>query len=96
MREFIVNFVENHFVMGATELRQSLHRIIDHADERFLRMINSLANEYAKEDKIVAYRAGKAISKAGLYHELKEAEKEIERGDYLTVEDFAKESAKWD
>jgi hypothetical protein len=87
---------KNHFVMGATELRLSLHGSIDHADERFLRLINSLATEYAKEDKIVAYRAGKAITKAGLYHELKEAEKEIERGDFLTIEDFAKESAKWD
>lgn len=94
MSEFIVNFEENHFVMGATELRQSLHRIIDHADERFLRMINSLAKEYAKEDKIVVFRAGEAITKAGLYLELKEAEKEIERGDYLSIEDFAKESAK--
>ncbi|GAO30172.1 hypothetical protein JCM15548_12425 [Geofilum rubicundum JCM 15548] len=59
-------------------------------------MINSLANEYAKEDNIVAYRTGKPISKAGLYYELKEAEKEIEGGDYLTIEDFAKESEKWD
>ncbi|HBG87533.1 MAG TPA: hypothetical protein DDW62_08290 [Marinilabiliaceae bacterium] len=59
-------------------------------------MINSLANEYAKEDKNVAYRAGKAITKSDLHHELKVAEKEIERGDYLTIEDFAKESAKWD
>jgi len=82
--------------MGATELRQSLHRIIDQADERFLRMVNSMANEYAKEDKIVAYRAGKALTKEELYHELKVAEEEIERGDYLTIEDFAKESAKWD
>lgn len=88
--------MESPSVMKTTELRQSLHHIIDHADERFLRMINSLANEYAKEDKTVAYRAGKAITKTGLYHELKEAEKEIERGDYLTIEDFAKESAKWD
>ncbi|HKL71737.1 MAG TPA: hypothetical protein VJ855_03695 [Marinilabiliaceae bacterium] len=82
--------------METTELRKSLHRIIDHADEKFLRMINSLANEYAKEDTIVAYRGGTAITKATLYQELKKAEKEIERGDYLTIEDFAKESAKWD
>ena len=96
MKGFIVNFVENSFIMGAAELRKSLHHIIDQADERFLRMISSLANEYTKEDKIVAYRAGKAITKAGLYRELKEAEKEIENGDYLTIEEFAKESGKWD
>lgn len=96
MREFIVNFVENSFIMGAAELRKSLHNIIDHADERFLRMVKSLANEYTKDEEIVAYRAGKAITKAELYQELKEAEKEIENGDYLTIEEFAKESEKWD
>lgn len=96
MKGFIVNFVENSFIMGTAELRKSLHHFIDQADERFLRMISSLATEYTKEDKIVAYRAGKAITKAGLYRELKEAEKEIENGDYLTIEEFAKESGKWD
>ncbi|WP_088655405.1 hypothetical protein [Geofilum rhodophaeum] len=82
--------------MGTTELRQSIHRIIEQADERFLRMINSLAAEYAKEDTTVAYRAGTAITKAELHQELKEAEEEIERGGGMTIEDFAKASSKWD
>jgi hypothetical protein len=82
--------------MEEAELRKSLHHIIDQADERFLRMVNSLANEYAKDEKTVAFRAGKAITKEDLYLELKKSEKEIEEGDYLTIEDFSKESEKWD
>jgi len=31
----VVNFAENHFVMETTELRKSVHRIINQADERF-------------------------------------------------------------
>ncbi len=82
--------------MEAAELRKSLHRIIDQADERFLRMVSSLANEYDREDEIVAYRSGKSFTKAELHQELKDAETEIENGDYLTIGEFAKESGKWD
>ncbi len=82
--------------MGAAELRDELHQYIDIADERFLRMVHSLANEYAKdEENVVAYRAGKAITKNQLYQELKESKTEIERGDYMTIEDFDKESEQW-
>lgn len=95
MREIIVKFVKNN-IMGAAELRDELHHYIDKADERFLRMVHSLANEYTKdEENVVAYRAGKAITKNQLYKELKESEAEIERGDYMTVEDFEKESKQW-
>lgn len=82
--------------MSTAELRKHLHMIIDKADERFLRMAYSLANEYTKgEDNVVAFRAGKAITKHQLYRELKKAEDEIEKGDYLTIEDFDKESEQW-
>lgn len=80
--------------MGAAELRKELHSFIDRADERFLRMMHSLAEEYIK-DEVVAYRAGNAITKNQLYQELKEAEKEIENGDYTTIEEFEKESNQW-
>lgn len=80
--------------MGSAELRKELHSIIEHADERFLRMVHSLASEYTK-DETIAYRAGKAITKSQLHQELKEAEQEIESGDYMTIEDFDKESSQW-
>lgn len=83
--------------MGAAELRKELHLFIDQADERFLRMVHSLAAEYTKdESEVVAYRAGNAITKNQLYQELKEAEKEIENGDYTTIEEFEKESSQWE
>ncbi|MCF8374051.1 MAG: hypothetical protein K9H64_20685 [Bacteroidales bacterium] len=82
--------------MGTLELRKSIHNFIEIADERFLRMVYSLANEYTKSDnEQIAFRAGKAITKSQLYQELKEAEQEIENGDYMTIEDFEKESSQW-
>ena len=82
--------------MGTSELRKTIHDFIDHADERFLRMVHSMANEYVKSDnETVAFRAGIALSKSQLYQELKEAEQEIDNGDYMSIEDFDKESSQW-
>lgn len=82
--------------MGTSELRQALHLFIDQADERFLRMISSLAKEYTRDENALVSRAGSDISKSELYQELKNAEKEIQNGDYVSIEEFAKESEKWD
>ncbi|MBU0766133.1 MAG: hypothetical protein KJ607_15020 [Bacteroidetes bacterium] len=83
--------------MSSTELKREIHNFIDNADERFLRMVYSLASEYTKMpvDDVVCYRAGKPITKKQLYKELKEAEAEIERGDYITIEELEKESGQW-
>lgn len=82
--------------MGTLELRKSVHNFIENADERFLRMVHSMANEYTKSDnEVIAFRAGKALTKGQLYEELKEAEQEIENGDYMTIEEFEKESSQW-
>jgi 5'-3' exonuclease len=82
--------------MSTSELRKSIHDYIENADERFLRMVYSMANEYTKSDsEIIAFRAGKAISKNQLYKELKESEQEIENGDYMTIEEFDKQSSQW-
>jgi phage anti-repressor protein len=81
--------------MGTSELRQALHLFIDQADERFLRMINSLAKEYSNDEDASVSLAGNDISKSELYQALKKAEKEIENGDYISIEEFSKESEKW-
>ena len=83
--------------MSTVELRKKIHNFIDKADERFLRMIYSLAHEYTKstDDEIVCSRAGKPITKSQLYKELKESEAEIERGDFMTMEELEKESEQW-
>ncbi len=87
----------NAYIMSTAELRKKIHNFIDKADERFLRMIYSLASEYTKTttDEVVCYRAGKPITKSQLYKELKESEAEIERGDSMTIEELEKESEQW-
>jgi hypothetical protein len=82
--------------MTAITLRKEVQQYISRADERFLRMVHSLAKEYAKnDDKIMGYHVGKPIKKSQLLTELEEAEKQIERGEYITIDDLEKESKTW-
>ena len=83
-------------MMGITELRKSIHAYIDHADKDLLSEVYALVNQYVKNEGLtITYRAGKSLTKEQLHQELIEAEAEIERGDFLTIEEFEKASKKW-
>lgn len=81
--------------MTTIALRKEVQQYISQADERFLRMVHSLAKEYSKSDEVVGHHIGKPIKKSQLLADLKEAEKQIERGEYITIEDLEKESEAW-
>lgn len=83
--------------MNIEQLRQKMHTYIKHADEKMLRMMHTLANEYHQENdnEIVGYLLGKPITKKQMLKELKEAEAKIEKGEYITIEELEKESKEW-
>jgi len=82
--------------MTTNTLRKEVQEYIISADERFLRMVHSLAKEYIKTgEKPIGYKQGKPIKKRQLLAELKEAESQIERGEFITIEDLEAESKTW-
>jgi 5'-3' exonuclease len=82
--------------MTSATLRKEVQQYINYADERFLRMVHSLAKEYAKnDDPVVGYNTGKSVKRSQLLDELKEAEQQIERGEYMTIDQLEKESETW-
>lgn len=47
-------------------------------------------------DPVIGYdETGKVINKSQFIADLKEAESQIEKGEYLTIEDLEKESEQW-
>jgi DNA-binding phage protein len=80
--------------MSTNEIRDYLHKYIDNADERFLATVYqiSLMN---KKQNTPYFKQGQEISKEQLYKKLKESEKEIKNGDFMTIEDFINKSDKW-
>jgi len=82
-------------IMGALELRNTMLKYINTADERLLKVLKAVVESY-REDEIVAYTVeGKPLTKSEYRQDLLDAETEIERGEYTTQEDLEKESENW-
>jgi hypothetical protein len=81
--------------MGVPELRNELHDFINHADERFLKMVYAMCKEY-KKPVIVGYNSdGSPITKQDLRNRVKSASKRVKSGDFLTQEEVEKEVGNW-
>ena len=78
--------------MSISEIRTELQALIDSDDEKLLRMFYAMAREYKSHSEIPY----PSLSEEEFVQELKEAEREIEFGEYDDIEDFEKETDKWD
>lgn len=82
--------------MGTLDLRQSVLEYVKKADNRFLRLVKAMAENYHGKDDVVAYTVdGKPLTMEQYNQELADAEDEIKRGETTTVEDIEKEAHNW-
>lgn len=93
-------------VMSIEKMKEVLHLRIEEADERMLRVFHAMTEAYAApseeeeitDEMIMAIPPSpdwKPMTKAELKAELDEANAEIERGEFLTVDELEKEMQKW-
>ncbi|MGQ7945602.1 hypothetical protein [Flavobacterium sp. WC2509] len=81
--------------MGALELRDSVLKYINDADDRLLKVVKAFIETY-QEEEIVAFDIDKKpISREAYKASLLEAEAEIKRGEYTNQDDLEKESQNW-
>ncbi len=81
--------------MGVPELKKELHNYIDHADERFLKMVYAMSREY-KSSSIVGYNVdGSTITRETLAKRVVSASGRVKSGDFITQEDVEKEVENW-
>ena len=82
--------------MATLDLRQSVMEYVKKADNRFLRLVKAMADNYHEKDDVVAYSVdGKPLSLEQYNQELMDAEAEIERSETTSVEDLQKEAENW-
>ena len=81
--------------MTAIVLRKEVQQYVDHADERFLRMVYAMSKEY-ENNLIVGYTAkGVALTKAEIKERVKAASERVKSGDFIAHEELEKEVQKW-
>ena len=84
--------------METIELKNKIQTYLDKADERLLRIVNSVFESYYQEenDEILGYDAqGNPITKSQFIERINQAEKDIEAGNFTTHEDLLEEMKKW-
>lgn len=81
--------------MGVAELKEELHDYIDHADERFLKMVYAMSKEY-KASRVIGYKIdGTPITRKELAHRVASASKRVKSGDFISQEEVEKEIENW-
>ncbi len=83
--------------MKALEKRDYIHSHLHLIDERFINeMYQKMFSALEEGNPIVGYNpVGKPIKKQQLLADLEEAEREIERGEYITLDELDAESKTW-
>ena len=81
--------------MGIPELRSELHDFINHADERFLKMVYAMSKEYGSPEVVGYNTDGSSLTQQDLVKRVKSASKRVKSGGFLTQEDVEKEVDDW-
>ena len=86
--------------MSVAEMRAEVHQMIDEVDSVFLEAIHAMLGTYKKrqkEDPIVSYDVDGTPRTASELTAILDAEVEmVKKGEYITIEEFQKQSSKWD
>lgn len=84
-------------IIKTLEKRDYIHSHLHKIDENFINEIyQKMYSTIEENDLIVGYDAsGKPIKKSQFIADIKEAEAQIERGEYITIEELEKESKTW-
>ena len=82
--------------MGTLEIRAELHKLIDQLDEGFLKAVYLLVHSYQAKNKPLGYDLDGTPRTAAELTAILDGEVEAaRRGEYLTIEEFQKQSSQW-
>lgn len=83
--------------MGLVEKRDYIHSHLHQIDENALnRIYKVIESRLGNQEDVVGYEVdGTPIMKAQHIKSIKEAEDQIDRGEFITLEDLEKESENW-
>ena len=72
--------------MSTLELKSRIQDFLEHADERILNIVNGVFENYYQQETVAFYPDGTPITRKEYKGALDTAEKQIETGDYISVE----------
>ena len=89
-KRFVI-FVIKVKIIEAIELREKWKKSIKTVDVRFLQMVDALYEGYFKNEVVAYHPDGTPMTRQEYKTALDIAESQIEKGDFMTAEEFEKE-----
>ncbi|MDG5490585.1 hypothetical protein [Psychroserpens sp. SPM9] len=77
--------------MGILELRKKWMKSIKTVDDRFLLMVDALYEGYFKNEVVAYHPNGQPMTRQEYKMALDTAEAQIEKGDFISADDFERE-----
>lgn len=81
--------------MTTVALRKELQQYINHADERFLKLVYAMSKEYDNTLVVGYHQNGDPITKEQLKDRAKSASNRVKSGDYIAQEELENEVKNW-
>lgn len=101
------SYPPKRMVMSIEQIKETLHLRVEQADESFLRILHAMTEAYAAEyleeeeltdEQIMAIPPDpnwKPLTEEELMARLEEGSAQVEKGDYITLEELEKEIQEW-
>jgi hypothetical protein len=89
---------KNRQYMSTVEMRTEVHKMIDEIDDALLAAVHALLGAYKQQQKeaVIGYEVdGTPITAAAFLERADELMAEVERGEYVTLEELEQESESW-
>lgn len=77
--------------METIVLKNRIQEFLERADERVLNIVNGVFESYYKDEIIAYHPDGKPMTREEYKSGLEEAEEQIQKGDYISAEEFRQE-----
>lgn len=74
--------------MDTSILKNRIHEFVEKADQRVLAIVNSVFENYYNDDIVAFHPDGTPMTKKEYKEALTKAEKQIENGDFIDVEEL--------
>ncbi len=81
--------------MGAVKIRSEVDQYLDQVDEPFLRVVHAMLGAYVRERTLPPPPWAKQQTVAERNQTLLDADREIERGEFVTLEQLKREAEEW-
>ena len=84
--------------MSVAEMRQAVHAYVDQIDERFLQIVHSMMETYAKQHELPIIHTSVPelpSTEEEIMASIEQGEKQIAAGELFTIDQLKEKTAKW-